>query len=145
MYIVHSFFFIRIYFIRIYRGWNFRNFKNILRMNPRLRFKKGGYSFVYGKSVNTCAQLYYVFNLTYWQIFMLTTVRWTLSEIYIYNGMENRDELFLFSDWKRQKNKNILALAGKQHSYKKTSVASGNSTKPKKSEIWLQNNYGYKV
>ena len=88
-------------------------------MNPRLRFKKGGYSFVYGKSVNTCAQLYYVFNLTYWQIFMLTTVRWTLSEIYIYNGMENRDELFLFSDWKRQKNKNILALAGKQHSYKK--------------------------
>ena len=35
--LVHSFFFIRIYFIRILRLY-LRNFKNILRIKPRLRF-----------------------------------------------------------------------------------------------------------
>ena len=46
--------------IRIYIGWNLQNFKNILRINPKLRYWKG-YIFVCSKAVNTI-QLY-VFNL----------------------------------------------------------------------------------
>lgn len=38
-YCLHYFLFIRICFIK-YRGWNLRNFKNILRIHPRMRFCK---------------------------------------------------------------------------------------------------------
>ena len=46
MYIVHSFFFIRIYFIRISR-LKFPKFQEYFNNKPKVGIKKGGYSFVY--------------------------------------------------------------------------------------------------
>ena len=52
----YTLFFLQEYYI----GWTLQNFKNILRINPKLRYWKG-YIFVSSKAVNTI-QLY-VFNL----------------------------------------------------------------------------------